>query len=537
MSIKSEEPVASIEGVKFEDLDLVYVFSFDLGAPVKAKDLGEWFSRSKLVEGIWIPPSEYRPTPEFVRRKARELGIKDAEKISVEELMKNEKLMKEINKTHATFLAIISEDREACIPAYLELSRYVRLKLIDLNVRIEDPKFSYLNKELACELYLLLHDAGIGIITVWIHLNGDLSTDNVIEIEKKLLKAKCIIKDPFGSTFTAKSLDKFIDQSVITPLQVAVAFSSEHRGFDEAIDAWSRGYITPDELEKKLRVSYTVTHVVVCIRKYSCRDECTTAEDAVKRHPREIFGILAQYENWRYARMDFVINEYLRGILSISVDHSISISTGISLLIGSIMLDERLKSVEAQELAYQEMERDAFLMYRPTLPLVGDYELAYRGIELLVVLPTEFLQLSDMILNVYTSVYRNEFGELRKRRRRGEPVRPSEIMKIREELMDGLEEYNNVSVFAAVPYRKIMEYGKERLMLSDKVNMLLSGLQELSDIARTCYEEEVLRNQESLSRIQVELGARQVELAVRQEDLSKMQVILTIFSDYSEYSR
>jgi hypothetical protein len=126
----------------------------------------------------------------------------------------------------------------------------------------------------------------------------------------------------------------------------------------------------------------------------------------------------------------------------------------------------------------------------------------------------EFLSLSEMILRVYTSVYRNKFEEIKERRKRGETVKPSEIAKIREGLVEGLEEYNNVLLFRADPHRSIMEHGKERLGLSDEVNILKSLLEELDDMARTLYEEETLKEQ--------------VELAARQEDLSRKQVLLTI---------
>jgi len=62
----------------------------------------------------------------------------------------------------------------------------VRLKLIDLNLSVRDPELSYLN-ELKCELYLLLHSAGVGVLTAWIHLNGNFSTDDLIEIERRAI--------------------------------------------------------------------------------------------------------------------------------------------------------------------------------------------------------------------------------------------------------------------------------------------------------------------------------------------------------------
>jgi hypothetical protein len=74
------------------------------------------------------------------------------------------------------------------------------------------------------------------------------------------------------------------------------------------------------------------------------------------------------------------------------------------------MLNEELKSVKDKE------------------------ELEYRRIELALVQPMEFLVLSDMILDVYTSVYQNKFEEVEKRRE-GKVVKPSEIEEIKEGLM------------------------------------------------------------------------------------------------------
>jgi hypothetical protein len=119
--------------------------------------------------------------------------------------------------------------------------------------------------------------------------------------------------------------------------------------------------------------------------------------------------------------------------------------------------------------------------------------------ELTLVQPVEFLSLSDMILDVYNSVYRNKFTEIRERRRKGKTVKPSEVAKIREGLMEGLEEYNSVSLFIVDPHRSIMEYGKERLRLSDEVDALKSLLEELGDMARTFYEEEISRKQTILT--------------------------------------
>jgi hypothetical protein len=469
---------AGSEEVRFEDLDLVYIFSFDLGAPVEAEDLKkllEWFSNSeryKIVEGI---PSGVvgRPTPQFVYRKAKELEIEDAEKISIEELMKNEKLREEIDRALAMFRAILWADFDACSSEYLKLGRYARLKLIDLNLSIKDKELSYLN-ELKYELYLLLHSVGVGVLTAWIHLNGNFSTDDVIKIGEELDDVRCTIKGPLGD-IRERKLHRFIYQKIIEPLQVAVLFKGKYGSYDAAFDALKRGDITEDKI--KLRTSYIPVRAVLCIRKHRCNGKCATAEEAVERHLREIAGISRLGKGWKYSRED-VAKKDLGENLSLNVDHAIFVSSAVSLFLGSTMLDERLKSVK-------------------------DKELVYRLIEFLLVQPMEFLSLSDMILRVYTSVYRNKFKEIRERRRRGETVKPSEVVEIREGLMEGLEEYNDVSLFMTYPNRKIMEYGKERLRLSDKVNVLKSLLEELDGMSRTLYEEETLREHINLSRKQV----------------------------------
>jgi hypothetical protein len=516
------EPAGSKE-VRFEDLDLIYIFSFDLGAPVEARDLGESFSKKYgIVEGISIPPYEARPTPEFIRLKAEELGI-DVEEMSEEE---DKNLTEEIRRAHAMFGEIISKDDLSCDPRYLELGRYARLKLADLNLMIIDPKLSYLGPEpasihaltassshgfeicpplipaneleLKCEVYLILHNTGVGVVTVWIHLNGDLSADNVIETERELFNAECIIRDSFGDIIMLDgTLYKFVEQFIFKPLRAATLFKSKYGSYDAAFDALKRGDITEYEIDEKLRTRHSSIHCVVCIRKHRCWGKCATAEDAIKRHLREIYGILSRDKWWRYHRID-VAKKALGENLSYTVGYAMFVAIGASLFISSATLDE-------------ELMKDREL----------NKELGYRFIELDLVHPMEFLLLSDMILNVYISVYRKKFEELKERRRRGEIVRPSEIAEIRGDLMNGLEEYNNVSLFRADPSRSIMGYGKERLRLSKKADVLKSGLKELSGMSRTFYEEESLKKQEDFSRAQVKLLARQ-------EDLSRKQFLLTI---------
>jgi hypothetical protein len=234
-----------------------------------------------------------------------------------------------------------------------------------------------------------------------------------------------------------------------------------------------------------------------------------TAEDAVERHLREIVGILTRYENWRYYRMDSAEKD-LGENLSSDVDYAMFVTIGTSLFMGSTLLDKRLKSEKKNK------------------------EIAYRSAEFILVHSVEFLLLSDMILDVYTSVYRNKFEELRERRRREETVRPSEIAEIRKDLMYGLEEYNSISLFSMDPDRSIMEYGKKELRLLDKVDALKSGLQELDDMARTFYEENLSRTQVILTVLFGMFGVFQA-LEFLEPKIGLFNAIVTAFAIFLPY--
>jgi len=513
-----EIPETSDE-IRFEDLGLIYMFSYDLGRPIgkiedlKIEDLEKHYSsKHKLTEAIWTPSSnEPEFTFEFAGRKLKELGIKGAENAIERELETNERLNKELHKATAMFRLIVSKNYEASDPEYLELGRYGRLKLIDLNLRIEDPEFNIrdLGKELRCELYMLLHITRVAVVTVWIHLNGDLSVEDIIEIEeKKLYKAKGTIKTSLGEEFKEITLDDFIYDEVITPLQL--------------------------ELEKHRSTHlYHNINEVICIRKHRCQDGCMTAEDAVEKHPKEIYGIFKMDRDWRSRRTD-IIEEELKN-LSTSVDYAIFVANmlmanEVHLFIGSTALYKKLKSEEDQELAYREYE-------------------------LYLVLPTELLLLSTLVLAVYSSIYQHKFEEIKSRIKGSvvrlnihqpvhfnkvknrikeekdvrsieneqfkeiinrikekKDVRSSEIVNIMEELANGVEGSYNISVFVRDPYRMVMEQGEERL--SREVDKLKHKLQDLSSMARTFYEEESLRRQEFLSGMQTLLTFNIILLGV-----------------------
>jgi len=75
---------------------------------------------------------------------------------------------------------------------------------------------------------------------VRIHLNGNFSTDDLIEIENELYDAECTIKDSFGN-IKEGTLHGFVKQEIIMPLRATVLFKGECGSYDTALNALEKG--------------------------------------------------------------------------------------------------------------------------------------------------------------------------------------------------------------------------------------------------------------------------------------------------------
>jgi len=447
--------MASEEGLTIEDVDLVFVIAFDLGDKVDAKELGEAFAKkSALVEESWHPLDEPYPT--------------------------SLKLFQEMIAMDETVL-----DRE-----YLELGRYTRFKLVELEAEVVEPdkveaddrEIQEYMREMArgfrIEPYLLIHNAGIGIVTVWINLKGKFTVDDIITLERRLGKIKLNLKDAFGNQHELITLRQFVNGAIATPLQLAVLYKNRYGDYIKVFEALGRREIKKNEiiekLKKELRDMTTTTIVIVGVREVKCGHSCFTAEDIVKRHVKEIAGILTRAERWRDLRND-AAEENLKRNLSPLEPLAMYLTIGASLFLSSPKLSKEIE----EDVSGSPLDKDT----------------AFRRRMLILVTPVEFLMLSEKILDVYDSFYRKKRENFQERKRRGEVVNPSEYMELRSELTEALEEYKNVAFFNADPYRSILEYGKERYRLGEWEGVLRSALEELTELARTHYDEIISKTQ------------------------------------------
>jgi hypothetical protein len=95
---------------------------------------------------------------------------------------------------------MIARDSIALDPEYLELGRYTRFKLVELEAEVVEPdkveaddretqgRIREMVRGFRIEPYLLIHNAGIGVVTAWINLKGNFTTDDIITLENALTR-------------------------------------------------------------------------------------------------------------------------------------------------------------------------------------------------------------------------------------------------------------------------------------------------------------------------------------------------------------
>jgi hypothetical protein len=528
--------MASEEGLTIKDVDLVFIFAFDLGAKVDAKKLGEAFAKHyPLVEVVWHPPKEPGYTSVAIYIAAKKLGLIDGEitlrgftdRGLVDKLANDESVIESviegINRLNVLFRGMIISDRIALDPDYLELGRYTRFKLVELEAEVVEPdkveadiretqeRIREMVRGFRIEPYLLIHNAGIGIVTAWINLKGNFTTDDIITLKDQLDKIKLNVKHTFGILY-AITLRRFVEVAIATPLRAAVLFKDRYGDFERVFEALGRDEIGTNKIMEGLRVKSTTEHVIVGVREVKCNDGCFTAVNVVKNHVKEVAGILTRNRLWQDYRIDKAEEDLGRNLSSLE-PFAIYVTIGSSLFLGSPKLSKDIKEKAAGS------------------PLDKDYKFRLWMLSSLAT-PMEFLALSRKILDVYDSFFRKKREKFQERKRRGEAVNPSEYMELRSELTEALEEYRNVAFFIVDPPRSILEYGKGRYRLREWEGVLRSALEELAELARTHYEE-------SISNTQLTLAANQLELAKRQNEMtfvfgifgivSAIEIVATLF--------
>jgi hypothetical protein len=488
------------EGLIIGDVNLLFVITFDLGAKVvNVHELVEAFTNSYSVEAYWHPPMEPYPTPVAIYIAAKKLGMIDS-KTTLREFIdmglvnkhaENGRVREEIDRLHKLFKNMITHDRNALDLDYLELGRYARLKLVTVRAEVVEPDVveadiretqRRMREMVECfeiEPYLLIHNAGIGLVTAWIKLKGNFTSNDIITLEKHLDQVKLYIyvKDSIRDRNDTSpiTLREFIDNEITIPLRIAVLGNDRFGEYKKVFEALG-SEIREDEVKEmsnRLRVKSRTEYIIVGVREVKCGHSCFTAGDIVKRHVKEVAGILSKVEEWGELRID-VAEELLGRNLSPYEPFAVYLTTGASLFLGSPQQSKKIKGVSGLEV---------------------DNDTDFRTIMLHLVTPMEFLALSHKIIEAYNSIYRTKVKEFQQRKKRGEVVNPGEYMELRNELTDALGEYRNVAFLKTDSGWSILEYGKMVYRLSEWEDELRVALEELAELARTHYDEIISQTQ------------------------------------------
>jgi hypothetical protein len=389
--------------------------------------------------------------------------------------------------------------RKVVDPSYLEQKKSALLKLADLKVKIIDDELRELNdRELACELYLLLHNIGIAVVTVWIHLdNVSLSIDQIIKVIKmmteKFRDAKCFIKKSTNILSQDTNLYHYITNSIVVPLQAAIIFKNEYGGLDKALDEWKERKIAGRDLRKKLRYKGIRVYSMVFIKKYNC--SCKTLKEVVKKHSKELVGILTGSDEWKQYRESTAEN-MLKIDLSLTKDIAFFMIPDHFLGIFSPSLNDYCKPYEEGD--YISREED-------------------------FIVPIELAVLMEMMISAYY-FYLTEKMEMYSERN----APPSEIVLLRKEIEEGLDEYYNI-VTIEEPAITIIKHAREILRISEGVQAIKERLSVLDHYIRTRYEEEVTRKQEILTILLCVVGIPPVIEIVWEKTSSVPLVIISGF--------
>jgi hypothetical protein len=502
-----------VEELIFEDVELVFISAFDLGDKVEVDAFVEALATNypplPLIVVYWVPPKEPSLTSVAYYLAARNQGLID-NKMTLSEfinrgftdLLVRDEIKRELDKRRLFFDAIIENDKDVVDPEYFKLSRYARLKLIELEAEVVKPdEVEHDNREIQkyirekvrefkIEPYCIVHSAGVGVLTAWINLKGEFTTDDIIRFENHLYEIKLNIKDEFGNQYKLVTLRDFIEGGIAIWFQTAILSKNIYGNYNKVYEKVFEAISSDDKmikelaeiLFKQLRVTFTTWNVVVGIRKIKCSDGCIAAEHVIKSHVKEIVGILSRSVRWRNIRVDAALKD-LKMNLSIYEPFAMYLSVGSSLFLGSDILNIDL-------MINQIVTGSAFY---------ADIDNAFKSHMLLLVTPVEFLMLSYKILDAYRSLYYMQLKKFQERKRKGETVNPSEYIELRRKLTDALQEYSDVAFFTVDPCRTILEYGKEMYKLGKRVNELRIALTELAELVRTHYDERIRKSQELLT--------------------------------------
>jgi len=428
---------------------------------------------------------------------------------------------------------MVANDRGFLDREYLRKARYARAKLLNITVEIKDPELRGLLQpvtKIPCEMYLMINNAGTLLIIVWIRLKGcSLTVEDLNRILRELPEAEANISDPLVLTWPI-SLETYIHTVATFPilllasgyidkfkntLELLKKLSERAASTKEAIEESARTMKSlMEEWRRRFRYTYCRKYRAIYIREFECPHGCQTTDDVLNRHTKELAALVANFAgDWRDLREDAA-----RANLSENLCHRADVAFFLSRS-GALWIcsksyaedvERTLRDMERiVEIAYpvEELSKeDLTIIFGELLPLIRAEVIPARA-EVAFNAPLEFVLMLDYILDAFDTYLGNRMLAFRQRELEGELIEPSEVIELRNEILDGLREYRNVKLTAAEPAYRIIEYGRKIFDMERKYQSILRDLDELEHRVGTFYREE-------MTRLEIELSAREVILSI-----------------------
>ena len=432
------------------DLDLVWLFSFDLGGPCRPEAVARRLAQQGLALDMLRFDEKGLPSFASLTEKKPEdkaTGTPDP-----------------LEAPRARMLEIMgSEDLGLFYEEYRRSHSYVRLRLVGFNATFPALE-SRIPTPIHGEVYALIHQTGFATMSFWLPIRqSSLNLADLISLEqsREMMLDVAIwrgLAEHYAkvSVSMSKILKDRLDKS--SP-RVSVVTNVETLRNMYAFLIVTQGLIgevsSIEELERKLRYYPISAYPVMMIRNIGGNN----LEKFVNDHKFELHGILTKEEHWDWVNGKCV-DEALHDNLAWRPDWAVYINSGASLLMTSPSAIHRpLRALPRLQV---------------TEPRI---ELQYRAMDLDVVNIVEMLQLQNIMLRTYDHV----IGK-------GLSSSLSELTDTKKRIAQGLDEYHNIRIWPHKTAQKGVEFGQQIMGIDRIYAVVEEKFKLLEGALRTQYD-------------------------------------------------
>jgi len=426
---------------------IVWLCSFDLGKRVDVLEAGRRLLPSGLAEALLTYDVDGEP------------------QIEPREMSREDSLLFRMGR----------EDKTLLLEEYRKSGRIARLKLKGFTARVLD-----IDSEV--EVYLTIHRTGFAVLSFWLFVDRELELSDIIKIEDPstpiqitnlwpgLLQHLEKLKIPEALALKKTNVDK-VPLVVIRNLYIGYVQST----------VLSVGSF--EELLKKLRYPYFGITPVVGIF------DVNGSEEFVQDHLKELHGIIANEEWWDWVQ-DYWVKRDLGRNLAYREGWHVYIGSNGALIIVSKEANNRLREILKKRLlnnipiiitGFQPPTGPFILMLNrekiaeEELEKVWPLQLRSLMLDLVVVL--ENLVLQEIMLRTFDYV----LGQ-------GLPKSIKELVDLKEEILNTLDEFLNVRIWSRATAREWTEYGKKRMGIDELYLSIRRRLGIIESRIRTEFE-------------------------------------------------